>query len=136
MSGSSRELAWYRDCQKGTAPEDDSACQPSPMSPDTGESNRLSETTSHVAKRRARQRCKWWEGSTRHTENLLLDLETSHLDNIRGKGSAGFTTTVCDRERLGKVVVRGGTGGVKCLNALAVLRAGTVGEPEIGGTRV
>lgn len=49
MRGSSRALAWYSDCQKGTDPEDDSACQPSPMSPETGESNRPSEMSLHVA---------------------------------------------------------------------------------------
>lgn len=52
MSGSSRALAWNRDCQKGTDPEDESACQPSPMSPETGASNKLLEMTSQVAERR------------------------------------------------------------------------------------
>ena len=129
MSGSFRELASNNDCQKGMAPEDDSACQPSPMSPETGASNKLSEMTLHVAERRAGQQRIWWEESTRHTKNLLIDLETSHLDNIGCKGSASLTTAVTYRKRLGKVVKGGGSGGVKGLNALTVLDAGTVGDP-------
>jgi hypothetical protein len=96
MSGSSRELAWYRDCQKGTDPEEDSDCQPSPMSPEIGASNKPSEMTSHVAGRRVGQQLIWWERSTRHTENLLIDLKASHLDNIGCKGSASCTTAVFD----------------------------------------
>ena len=136
MSGSFRELASYNDCQKGVAPEDDSACQPSPISPETGVSNKLSEMTSHVAERRAGQQRLWWEESARHTENLLIDLETGHLDNIGCKGSASLTTAVLDGKRVGNIVICGGSGGVKCLNSLAVLGAGTVGDPEIGGARI
>ena len=60
-------------------------------------------------------------GIRRHTENLLVDLKASHLDNIRCERSASCTTAVFDRELLGKVGVCGGRGRVKCLNALAVL---------------
>ncbi len=51
MRASSSALALYRDCQKGTESEADSGCQPSPMSPETGELNKPSEMSLQVAEK-------------------------------------------------------------------------------------
>ena len=95
MSGPLNAFPSYRACQKGMAPENNSACKVRPTSPDRGWVNNLSEIWSHKSEEMVIEQylgevLRTYQG----TPGLIWYLETGHLNDILSKVPTGLASHI------------------------------------------